>query len=63
MTTYRTIKEATALRDNSNNTLRFNRTAKEAGMYFHGAKHITVAGRFWVGYVAFFVACLVLLTW
>ncbi len=30
--TYRTLKQAEALRDYSNQTLRFNRTRKDAGM-------------------------------
>lgn len=29
---YRTLKQAEALRDHSNHTLRFNRTRKDAGM-------------------------------
>ena len=33
MSTYRTLREASALRDYSNNTLRFNRTRHEAGMH------------------------------
>lgn len=33
MTTYRTLREASALRDFSNQTLRFNRTRHEAGMH------------------------------
>lgn len=33
MSTYRTLREAEALRDFSNNTLRFNRTRHEAGMH------------------------------
>jgi hypothetical protein len=61
--TYRTLREAQVLRDNSNHTLRFNRTTKEGGMYFSEARNVTIAGRFWLGYVAFIVTCLVLLTW
>lgn len=33
MSTYRTLREAQALRDHSNNTLRFNRTRADAGMH------------------------------
>ena len=33
MSTYRTLREAQALRDYSNTTLRFNRTRHEAGMH------------------------------
>ena len=33
MATYRTLREASALRDYSNTTLRFNRTRHEAGMH------------------------------
>lgn len=33
MSTYRTLREASALRDYSNTTLRFNRTRHEAGMH------------------------------
>lgn len=33
MATYRTLREAAALRDYSNTTLRFNRTRQDAGMH------------------------------
>ena len=33
MATYRTLREAAALRDYSNSTLRFNRTRQDAGMH------------------------------
>lgn len=33
MSTYRTLREASALHDYSNTTLRFNRTRHEAGMH------------------------------
>lgn len=33
MATYRTLREASALRDYSNSTLRFNRTRADAGMH------------------------------
>lgn len=33
MSAYRTLREASALRDYSNSTLRFNRTRQDAGMH------------------------------
>lgn len=33
MSTYRTLREASALRDYSNSTLKFNRTRADAGMH------------------------------
>lgn len=33
MATYRTLREASALRDYSNSTLKFNRTRADAGMH------------------------------
>lgn len=33
MSTYRTLREASALRDYSNSTLKFNRTRQDAGMH------------------------------
>lgn len=47
---HHTIREAQALRDYSNQTLRFNRSMKEAGMRGPIGSRPTPAGKFWIGY-------------
>ncbi len=55
-----TIRQMRELRsrDNSNHTLRFNRTLRQVG--WHGMTP-TPAGRFWLGYVVFLITAAVLL--